>query len=90
MVDFSASLFKIHFSMKLTYRTPPYDDDDGIQGGESEVTESGNSDVDTHSKTQWDDDCPWSEWYSAEDPIKGRLIMCDSHHDDFCVAMSPL
>eukprot|EP00268_Persea_americana_P035481 TRINITY_DN3502_c0_g1_i5.p1 TRINITY_DN3502_c0_g1~~TRINITY_DN3502_c0_g1_i5.p1 ORF type:complete len:943 (-),score=213.41 TRINITY_DN3502_c0_g1_i5:521-3349(-) len=72
VVDFSASLFKVHFTMKLTYRTPPYDDDDGIQGGESEITESdGNSEVDTHSKTQWDDDCPWSEWYTAEDPIKG-------------------
>lgn len=84
MVDFSASLFKVHFTMKLTYRTPPYDDDDDIQGGESEITESdGNSEVDNHSKTQWDDDCPWSEWYTAEDPIKGRLVMCD-----FCIAMS--
>uniref|UniRef100_A0A803LCV6 Rab3 GTPase-activating protein catalytic subunit n=1 Tax=Chenopodium quinoa TaxID=63459 RepID=A0A803LCV6_CHEQI len=22
-------------------------------------------------RSQWDDDCPWSEWYSAEDPVKG-------------------
>jgi len=26
----------------------------------------------TSSGTQWDDDCSWSEWYSAEDPVKGN------------------
>lgn len=73
-VDLSTTgLFKVHFSMKLTYRTPPHDDDDDvILGGDSEITESGgNSEGDSLRRTQWDDDCPWSEWYSAEDPIKG-------------------
>lgn len=71
--DFSTSCFKVHFKMKLTYRTPPYDEEDeGILNEEPEVTEV-MEDVDgkTHAKTQWDDDCPWSEWYSAEDPVTG-------------------
>ncbi|XP_059660903.1 uncharacterized protein LOC132307219 isoform X2 [Cornus florida] len=75
-LDFSMDFFKVHFAMKLTYRTLPYDDDDDgdgeIQGADVEVSESsGIPGGDTHHKTQWDDDCPWSEWYSAEDPVKG-------------------
>lgn len=73
-MDFSTHLFKVHFTMKLTYRTPPHDDDDTLQGGDPEITESGGDpDVNTFIKTQWDDDCPWTEWYSAEDPVKGNL-----------------
>ncbi|PQQ07921.1 rab3 GTPase-activating protein catalytic subunit isoform X2 [Prunus yedoensis var. nudiflora] len=69
-LDFSMHLFKVHFTMKLTYRSLPHDDD--VQGDDPNVTES-EIDLggDTHNRTQWDDDCPWSEWYSAEDPIKG-------------------
>ncbi|XP_008235159.1 PREDICTED: rab3 GTPase-activating protein catalytic subunit isoform X2 [Prunus mume] len=69
-LDISMHLFKVHFTMKLTYRSLPHDDD--IQGDDPNVTES-EIDLggDTHNRTQWDDDCPWSEWYSAEDPIKG-------------------
>ncbi|XP_010257061.1 PREDICTED: rab3 GTPase-activating protein catalytic subunit isoform X2 [Nelumbo nucifera] len=70
-MDLSMHLFKVHFTMKLTYRTPPHDDDDDLHGGEPEITETGDPSGDTRSKTQWDDDCPWSEWYSAEDPVKG-------------------
>ncbi|XP_058075086.1 uncharacterized protein LOC131223649 [Magnolia sinica] len=70
--DLSTSFFNVHFTLKLTYRTPPHDDDDDIQGGESEViNSSGNLEGESRIKTQWDDDCPWTEWYSAEDPIKG-------------------
>lgn len=59
--------------MKLTYRTFPIDDDDDIQEADAEITESGGNSVsNTHSRTQWDDDCPWSVWYSAEDPVKGE------------------
>ena len=65
-------LFKVHFRMKLTYRTLPTDDDPEVQQ-ESEFLESGrHSEFETHNKIQWDDDCPWSEWYSAEDPVKGE------------------
>lgn len=73
-LDFSMHLFKVHFTMKLTYRSLPHDDD--VQGDDPNVTES-EIDLggDTHNRTQWDDDCPWSEWYSAEDPIKGNLIL---------------
>lgn len=72
-LDLSMHLFKFHFTMKLTYRTIPYDDDDDyIQGADAN-----NSGLDADQsagnghKTQWDDDCPWSEWYSAEDPVQG-------------------
>lgn len=64
-------LFKVNFTMKLTYKTIPYDDDDEVEGADAEIIDSSDSGVDTHSKTQWDEDCPWSEWYSAEDPVKG-------------------
>lgn len=64
--------------MKLTYRTLPFDDDDNdvdIQGADVNITESdGTPRGETRSKVQWDDDCPWSEWYSAEEPIKGKLV----------------
>jgi Rab3 GTPase-activating protein catalytic subunit len=63
-LDISMHLFKVNFTMKLTYKTLPYEDDEQI----TETTESGGE---GRKKTQWDDDCPWSEWYSAEDPVKG-------------------
>ncbi|XP_028112330.1 rab3 GTPase-activating protein catalytic subunit isoform X2 [Camellia sinensis] len=70
-LDLSMHLFKVHFRMKLTYKTLPYDDDE-VQEIDVESTESGeNPRGDIRNKTQWDDDCPWSEWYSAEDPVKG-------------------
>lgn len=60
--------------MKLTYRSLPHDDE--VQGDDPDVTES-EMDLggETHNRTQWDDDCPWSEWYSAEDPVKGSFIL---------------
>ncbi|XP_030505393.2 uncharacterized protein LOC115720380 [Cannabis sativa] len=72
-LDFSVHLFKVHFTMKLTYRTLPNDEDDNdVQEKDVEDTQDGFSPRgDTRSRTQWDDNCPWSEWYSAEDPIKG-------------------
>ncbi|KAG8380588.1 hypothetical protein BUALT_Bualt06G0031100 [Buddleja alternifolia] len=70
--DLSMHYFKVHFKMKLTYRTPAYDDEDEMQEADADITESDeNSESQTHLKKQWDDDCPWSEWYSAEDPVKG-------------------
>lgn len=58
--------------MKLTYRTPPYDVDEDDVFLEAEDKESkGDYDISSHIKSQWDDDCPWAEWYSAEDPVKG-------------------
>ncbi|XP_059431340.1 uncharacterized protein LOC132164795 [Corylus avellana] len=71
-LDFSVHLFKVNFTMKLTYRTLPFDDDNDIQGIDTEITESGgNPGSDAQNRAQWDDNCPWNEWYSAEDPIKG-------------------
>ncbi|XP_042487115.1 uncharacterized protein LOC122067353 isoform X2 [Macadamia integrifolia] len=72
MVDFSTYLVQVNFTMRLTYRTPPHDEDDVTPEAEPEIRESAaDPDVDTRNKTQWDDDCPWTEWYSAEDPVKG-------------------
>ncbi|KAJ6835674.1 rab3 GTPase-activating protein catalytic subunit isoform X1 [Iris pallida] len=69
-MDFSTSFFKVDFTMKLTYITPPNDTDDDI---ESEEPEKPRGDIEglNHIKSQWDDDCPWAEWYSAEDPVNG-------------------
>ena len=68
--DFPARV-KVHFSMKLTYRTPEYDYDNETL--DSEAAESlTENEVASHPKKQWDDDCPWAEWYSAEDPVKGN------------------
>ncbi|XP_043724681.1 rab3 GTPase-activating protein catalytic subunit isoform X2 [Telopea speciosissima] len=72
MVDVSTYLFQVNFTMRLTYRTPPHDEDDVTPEADPETAESAaDPDVDTRGKTQWDDDCPWTEWYSAEDPVKG-------------------
>ncbi|XP_057548296.1 uncharacterized protein LOC130826744 isoform X3 [Amaranthus tricolor] len=72
-VDFSVHRYKIHFTMRLTYRTLPYDDDDDyMHESEAENTESSvSAKQELHQRSQWDDDCPWSSWYSAEDPVKG-------------------
>lgn len=59
--------------MKLTYRTPPYDDGDDI---EDVISTEENINNEAYLKAQWDDDCPWSEWYSAEDPLKGTFYSC--------------
>ncbi|KAF3454875.1 hypothetical protein FNV43_RR05323 [Rhamnella rubrinervis] len=72
-LDISVHIFKVHFTMKLTYRTLPYDDDnEDVERADADAAQAAeNPDADTHNRTQWDDDCPWSEWYSAEDPVKG-------------------
>lgn len=78
-VDLSMHLFKVHFKMRLTYRTLPPDDGDDvdIQGSDTEISESGmKPEFDVPHKVQWDDDCPWSEWYSAEDPVQGFELLC--------------
>ncbi|KAI4994645.1 hypothetical protein ZWY2020_034286 [Hordeum vulgare] len=68
--DFPAKV-KVNFSMKLTYRTPEHDYD-LEETLDSEATEPiPESEVASQPRKQWDDDCPWSEWYSAEDPVKG-------------------
>lgn len=75
-LDLSTHFFKVRFTMKLTYRTLPYDDDEELQGADIEFTESaGNTGGEIRNKIQWDDDCPWSEWYSAEEPVKGFKLI---------------
>lgn len=68
-------LFQVNLKMKMTYRTLPYSEDDDVQESEGGFTESGESPKSNHqSRTQWDDNCPWSEWYSAEDPLRGNGV----------------
>ncbi|XP_073019709.1 uncharacterized protein [Primulina eburnea] len=75
-VDLSMHHFEVQFKMKLTYRTPVYVEEDEVQEFEAEGTESGESlKSDKHGKIQWDDDCPWSQWYTAEDPVKGFQLL---------------
>lgn len=72
-------VFQVHFTMRLTYETFARDDDDTIQGLDAESPENGGSPRgDIHTRSQWDEDCPWSEWYSAEEPFKGvfEQIIC--------------
>ncbi|KAK6246818.1 hypothetical protein QUC31_018383 [Theobroma cacao] len=71
-LDHSMHLFKVHLIMKLTYQTLPDDDDDDIQEADAENAESeASAGGDNRNRKHWDDDCPWSEWYSAENPVKG-------------------
>ena len=66
-------LYKVHFTMTLTYRTIHHDDDDLQSLGIEKEEYDDNHGSETHNRSQWDEDCPWSEWYSAEDPVKGKL-----------------
>lgn len=73
--------------MRLTYRTPTYDDEDEVHEADAGVTESGgNAEGEARNKTQWDDDCPWSEWYTTDDPVKGNRC-CRCHWYLFCCAL---
>ncbi|XP_021716287.1 rab3 GTPase-activating protein catalytic subunit-like isoform X2 [Chenopodium quinoa] len=69
------TMYKVQFTMKLTYRTLPCDDDDDddyMREAEAEnAKSSAGAKGELVQRSQWDDDCPWSEWYSAEDPVKG-------------------
>ncbi|KAE9598640.1 putative Rab3 GTPase-activating protein catalytic subunit [Lupinus albus] len=61
--------------MKLTYKTLHFDDD-SMKGFDAENNKS-DEDLtgDASDMTQWDDDCSWSQWYSAEDPVKGFKLI---------------
>ncbi|EPS69554.1 hypothetical protein M569_05211, partial [Genlisea aurea] len=74
--------FRIQFKMKLTYQTPAHDDEDEVHVADAGNIESFEKEdfVDSNGKVQWDDDCPWSEWYSAEDPVKGRFQLLAMWH----------
>eukprot|EP01018_Ginkgo_biloba_P026455 Gb_39184 [translate_table: standard] len=71
--DFAAPSVKVHFTMRLTYQTPvPGYELEQQEERESQIPETGvNIENELFNNRQWDDDCPWTEWYSVEDPIKG-------------------
>ncbi|TYH23769.1 hypothetical protein ES288_A03G039500v1 [Gossypium darwinii] len=72
MSDHSMHLFRVHLLMKLTYQTLSNDEDnyDDIQEADTENAESETSPgCGNPNRKHWDDDCPWNEWYSAEDPV---------------------
>uniref|UniRef100_M4CRC2 Uncharacterized protein n=1 Tax=Brassica campestris TaxID=3711 RepID=M4CRC2_BRACM len=74
-VDFSMHNFKVHFMMRLKYQTFTSDEEDEesdmdeYMGDKADTEEHNGSE--SRNKVNWDDDCPWNEWYSAEDPLKG-------------------
>lgn len=64
---------KIRSTVRLTYRTP-------MPGFEFVPTEDAlspsvkpvaNFEGDLTAKIQWDEEYPWAEWYTVDDPIKG-------------------
>ncbi|CAJ1970667.1 unnamed protein product [Sphenostylis stenocarpa] len=64
-------LYELFVSKFLTYKMLPYDDDN-ITAIDAQNTNSGESLIcEAPNETLWDNACPWSEWYSAEDPVKG-------------------
>ncbi|KAK7289868.1 hypothetical protein RIF29_03864 [Crotalaria pallida] len=74
-LDLSVHNFKVQFAMKLTYKTLPYDDD-YMKGFDAESTKSGKDLTGEASDVaQWDDDCSWSQWYSAEDLVKSFKLI---------------
>ncbi|KAL2227631.1 UNVERIFIED_CONTAM: hypothetical protein Sindi_2121800 [Sesamum indicum] len=74
-VDLSMK-FKVHFKTKLTYRTLTYEDEDEVEGADADISVTGEIfETEATGRMQWDDDCPWSEWYSAEDPVKGFELL---------------
>lgn len=75
-VDWSMNHFEVHFKMKLTYRTPIHDEEDEFHDPDADITGSSeNPEVENHGKAQWDDNFPWSKWYSAEDPVNGETLL---------------
>lgn len=64
---------KVRFTMRLTYGTPmPGYEFVQIKNPASPAIESEiDSEHDIAWNVQWDEECPWSGWYSVDDPIKG-------------------
>ncbi|KAH7287922.1 hypothetical protein KP509_31G003200 [Ceratopteris richardii] len=64
---------KVSFSVRLTYHTPMPGFE--ISSAEDALTPTAKAvegfDGDTSFKRQWDEECPWAEWYTVDDPIKG-------------------
>jgi Rab3 GTPase-activating protein catalytic subunit len=62
VTDLSAPSVNVEFTMRLTYHTPapkaPSDIVVEVEGKQA----AGKS---------WDASCPWAEWHSLEDPVKG-------------------
>ncbi|XP_068644228.1 uncharacterized protein [Aristolochia californica] len=69
--DYPTTIAKVQFTMKLTYRTPPHEEDEDSAQTRESVESEENLEGKTRGRIQWDDDCPWTEWYSAENPLKG-------------------
>ncbi|XP_020578793.1 rab3 GTPase-activating protein catalytic subunit isoform X3 [Phalaenopsis equestris] len=77
-VDFSTNCFSVRSTMRLSYRTPPYADDNDEGQDNINKQRKGDAVEDNHIKSQWDSDCPWAEWYSSEDPIKVQVTSAQS------------
>lgn len=71
--DAFAPIVRVHYTMRLTYRTHVLGHElEQHEENESRSTETNvSTENDLFNNRQWDDDLPWSEWYSVEDPVKG-------------------
>ncbi|KAL0298974.1 UNVERIFIED_CONTAM: Rab3 GTPase-activating protein catalytic subunit, partial [Sesamum radiatum] len=74
-MDLSMLHFKVHFKTKLTYRILTYEDEDEAGRADVDISTGEIFESESPGRMQWDDDCPWSEWYSAEDPVKGFELL---------------
>ncbi|KAL0317295.1 UNVERIFIED_CONTAM: Rab3 GTPase-activating protein catalytic subunit [Sesamum angustifolium] len=74
-MDLSMLPFKVHFKTKLTYRILTYEDEDEAGRADVDISTGEIFESESPGRMQWDDDCPWSEWYSAEDPVKGFELL---------------
>jgi Rab3 GTPase-activating protein catalytic subunit len=57
----------VDFTMRLTYRTP-------MPGSKHYVTDNVSPDTGNVQHGEWDDGCPWADWLSVEDPVKGVVL----------------
>lgn len=66
--------------MRLTYQAPMIGYEYQNKGGPSSVAEA-KPDYDGESPNEptWDEDLPWAEWHSVDDPIKGRSDNCEEY-----------
>ncbi len=64
----------VDFTMRLTYRTP-------MPGSKHYVTDNVSPDTGNVQHGEWDDGCPWADWLSVEDPVKGVVLTFISCHE---------
>ncbi|KAG6550673.1 hypothetical protein Mapa_007770 [Marchantia paleacea] len=63
---------RVEFTMRLTYQAPMIGYEYQNKGGPSSVAEAKpDYDGESPNEPMWDEDLPWAEWHSVDDPVKG-------------------